>query len=851
VRIDGVAVKLGARAFDVLVALIERRDRVVGKHELLDLVWPGLVVEENNLQVHISALRKLLGPQIIATVPGRGYRFTCSLGSDDGESRAMAVDAAAAPPATVGNLPQHQPPLHGRADDLRDLALLVEAHPLVTLVGPAGVGKTTLALAVAFARRGRLVDGEWLVELAPVDDVTGLPQAVARALRITLHGQGTALEQLVGALQTRTLLLVLDNCEHLLAAVGPLVQAVAAYAPGVRVLATSQERLDVPDERLFHVQPLTLPIADDADSIAQSAAIALFTERARAVDPRFALDPSNAQAVFDICRQLDGLPLAIELAAARVRLLGVQGLRDRLGERFRVLTGGARTAMPRHQTLHAALDWSHALLSADEQAVLRRLAVFVGGFTLELAQQVASDERIDAWAVLDELSALVDKSLLMADAAEPPRYRLLETTRAYALEKLAGAGEARAVSARHAQAIRELFVRSEEARYGEQGSLSMDAFVTRLAPELDNLRAALRWAMDAGGDLAVAIALAGASAEVFRTLGLTQEALSTMLALRGQVGDLAPPESAFVFWHRLALLGSHGRLPQALVLDAHARAEQSCRLIRSPRRLYQCLCGTAWAMSSAFDSAREARLLEEIAALEQPAWPAWLRGQRLALLSAICNRHGRFATALEFLNQQQTLLEQEPGEEALLLNCLANQCFKLICLERYDETVAMAQALVTCRNNHPHICVGLGLAHLTLALACLGRLAEAERTMRQAMPGWRRDGTLPWVYVALTPLLAAQGRLADAMRVFGAAIAFFDRMGMDQPQIVNRIRHRLQQELDTQVAKTADIGRWQREGARLEEDALVALCLAPATATARPYPPALPLVRRIGQRAGT
>jgi hypothetical protein len=261
----------------------------------------------------------------------------------------------------------------------------------------------------------------------------------------------------------------------------------------------------------------------------------------------------------------------------------------------------------------------------------------------------------------------------MADSAEPPRYRLLETTRAYALERLADAGETQAVIVRHARGIRDLFVRTEDARFGEQGTLSMDTFVARLAPELDNLRAALHWATGDGHDLATAIALAGASAEVFRTLGLTQEALSYMLVLRGHVDDLSPPESAFVFWHRLALLGSHGRLPQALVLDAHARAEKTCRQAASRRRLYQCLCGTAWALSSEFDSAHEERLLEEIAALEDPSWPAWLRGQRLALISAICNRHGHFETALALLNEQQALLEQASGEEALLLNCLANQ----------------------------------------------------------------------------------------------------------------------------------------------------------------------------------
>ncbi len=242
----------------------------------------------------------------------------------------------------------------------------------------------------------------------------------------------------------------------------------------------------------------------------------------------------------EICRRLDGLPLAIELAAARVRLLGVQGVRERLGERFRMLTGGARTAMRRHQTLHAAIDWSHALLSSEEQAVLRRLGVFVGGFTLELAQQVAGDELINEWAVLDALGALVDKSLVAADPAEPPRYRLLETTRAYALEKLADAGETIRLIERHARAVCDLFVQTEEARFGESGTLSLHAFMQRLAPELDNARAALAWAMGDPGDIDIAVALVRASAEVFRTLRLAQEALGFIEALqaRGRRRDL-------------------------------------------------------------------------------------------------------------------------------------------------------------------------------------------------------------------------------------------------------------------------------------------------------------------------
>ncbi len=493
--VDGVPAPLGARAFDLLLALLERRERVVSKDELLDLVWPNLVVEENNLQVQMSTLRKLLGAQAIATVPGRGYRFVAVVDGDAGGdaapaspaspaatvSTASAASAAGPAPAVAsGNLPLQLPPLVGREAELQSLRAAIAAYPVVTLVGTGGIGKTTLALAAATALRERWRDGAWLIELAPLADPAALPQAVAQVLRITLGGAGAAHEQLAGLLGSQQMLLVLDNCEHLLEAAGRLAAALATRAPGVRLLATSQERLKVHGEQVLELPPLAVPAEGEMAQAERHGAVRLFAERAAAADPRFVLDTANAEAVAEICRRLDGLPLALELAAARVRLLGVAGVRDRLGERFRVLTGGTRTAMPRQQTLHATLDWSHALLAAAEQAVLRRLGVFVGGFSLELAQQVAADDALDEWAVLDALGALVDKSLVAADGGEPVRYRLLETTRAYALEQLAAQGEAATTRQRHAQALCALFVQTEEARFGEQGTLSLAGFMQRV-----------------------------------------------------------------------------------------------------------------------------------------------------------------------------------------------------------------------------------------------------------------------------------------------------------------------------------------------------------------------------------
>ena len=856
--VDGEPAKLGARAFDVLLALIERRERAVSKNELLELVWPGRVVEENNLQVHISALRKLLGPTVIATIPGRGYHFTEAPGAAAEGGAAVAARAATAhapspatPPAPAsapvaalvsalvslppcataasGNLPTYLPPLFGRDDALAALRSLIGAHPLITVVGAAGMGKTTLALAAAQALRGGFRDGAWLVELASITDPTLLPQAVAQALRITLAGvgAGTAQQQLVSVLGSQAMLLVLDNCEHMVDAAGSLAEAIVAHAPGVRLLATSQERLNVANEKLFKLDPLALPAADEPADAEQFGALGLFAARAQAVDPRFELNPGNAEAVADICRRLDGLPLAIELAAARVRLLGVHGLRDKLGERFRVLTGGARTAMRRHQTLHAAIDWSHALLSPPEQAVLRRLGVFVGGFTLELAQQLAGDPALDEWAVLDALSALVERSLVAADAAAPPRYRLLESTRAYALEKLADAGETAALTARHARAICALFVQTEEARFGELGALSMADLLQRLAPELDNLRSALDWLMGDAEERDTAVALAGAAAIVYRFLGLAQEGLVRMQALQGHVQGMGEVRAAAIFWQEFCAFGSLGRLPLAAQLEAAERAQRIYRQQGLRRRLYRCLCFKAWALNMAGQSTQAQAMLPEIEALEAPAWPAALRSQRLILISTLCTYQARYEESLALLNEWRALLEHEPGEELSLLTCLSNLCVVLSCLQRHEEAAELARSLVARHDGFVSGTLSQVSMHLMRSLVFLGRFDEAEQILPQSIAAWRRDGMLLYVCPALALLLAQRGRHVDAARLDGAGAAFVARNGVSIAPMQYQTRLLLQRMFDAAAVTPADIERWQREGAALDEAAVAALCQGP------------------------
>ena len=525
----GQPLALGARAFDLLLALAEHHDRVVSRRELMALVWPGLVVEDNNLSVQMSVLRKLLGPACIATVPGRGYRLTAAVAAPartDGAAPDLnaptavtAVTAAAAvTAATAATAASAQAtPLYGRADELASLRQAVLSQSMVTLLGTAGVGKTSLARALANELGPTLPDGAVVAELAPLVDPALVAVTVAAALGLP-PAAAVRPEALAAALATRCGLLVLDNCEHLADSVATLASALLAGAPGLHLLATSQVPLQLAQEQRVRLGPLATSTADgackaDADAVQrarQAGAVALFEARAQASDPQFVLTEANVDGVVAICRQLDGVALAIELAAARLRWLGVDGLRTRLqaelGEQLRVLAGGTRLALPRHQTLRAALDWSHALLSSDEQAVFRRLGVFAGGFSLAAVQHLAADEQIDEWAVLDLLGQLIDRSLVVVDfdgsaaraagapanAASAPRYRLLQSLREYALAQLQARAELDTWRQRHAAYFGELAF----SQGGTTALLRSMAERWPLVLEHDNLRAALDWAAE-------------------------------------------------------------------------------------------------------------------------------------------------------------------------------------------------------------------------------------------------------------------------------------------------------------------------------------------------------------------
>ena len=484
---SGSPVKLGARAFDVLMALVERRDRIVTKDELFDIVWPGLVVEESNLQVQVSTLRKLFGQGVIATIPGRGYRFVAQL---DERLRGTEAKAALVP----NNLPQQRTQFIGRGKELAHCTALLRDAGLLTMTGVGGCGKTRLALQLAQMQLSTFPDGVWFVDLAPLQEAEGVVVALAGIIHVNERVGVSPIDLIVEQLSQRRVLLLFDNCEHVIDAVASACETLLAHCRHVKIVATSREGLGLKGEQLYSVRQLSLPESNAMLAMDVSEAVRLFLDRARLTVPELVLDESNAPAIAEICRRLDGIALAIELAAARAAVLTFEAIRDRLDDRFRLLMGGRR-ALPRHQTLLATMQWSYELLSPSEQHLFRQLAVVAGGCTLAAAARIAGVA--DEYEVLQLLTRLHDKSMLHVDrnGDSEPRYRMLETVRQYAYDRLQDSGEGSGARDRHLDYFVEL---AEKAEIGLRGA-EQGLWLARLRLEQENLLAALAWAEHANG----------------------------------------------------------------------------------------------------------------------------------------------------------------------------------------------------------------------------------------------------------------------------------------------------------------------------------------------------------------
>ncbi len=631
------------------------------------------------------------------------------------------------------NLPRLLTSFVSREHEVSDLTALLREHPLVTLVGAGGVGKTRCALEVATNLTETSPDGAWLIELAQIADATLVAATIAQSLGVPLSASRPPLDTIVGYLKRKQLLLVLDNCEHVIDEARTVATAILHACPNVRVLATSREALRVAGEEIYRMPSLEL-----------AGAVRLFSDRGLSVDKRFTLTDANVPHVEEICRRLDGIPLAIELAAARVNVLPPAQLVKRLDERFRVLTGGDRSALPRHQTMRALIDWSYDLLAYEERRVFRSLSVFAGGCTLQSAAIVCGEDEI---ALLDRLSSLVDKSLVLAEPENAGmRYRLLESMRQYARERLVEHGEEAAVARAHAGAYLAL-AEELDRRWETTPDPQWDALVE---PELENWRAALTWAFGARGDVTVGQRLAGILRRVWHAFAPAEGRHWVRVAAQTVDAGTDAAITANLDYAEAALDGALNRHKASY--DAAERALERFRRLGDTRGevLAQTRAGFALlflgrvaegeaGLQAALAGAEGLKLQKWTAAVLAylalvPLFAGDFEKSRVqnikALAAARTSGYDRHAAEIA-LNLAETEFRSGDAEAALRLsaealdayrfqrdsariaNCLLNMVAYLIALDRYDDARLQARkALTLSRDAQAEISVAVIVQHL-------------------------------------------------------------------------------------------------------------------------------------------
>ncbi|MBT9488119.1 MAG: winged helix-turn-helix domain-containing protein [Rubrivivax sp.] len=842
----GRLTEVRGKALDLLVQLAAHAGQLVTRQQLLDTVWADVVVEDNNLSVQINALRKVLGAGLITTVPGYGYRFNGGV-----LSAPVAAAPTAVPPARVAgpsHLPSLVPDLIGRDADLAALTALLAARPQVTLTGAGGIGKTRLAQAWLHGQRAAFRHGVCFVELADLGDAGRLPAHLAAALGLRLPAQGDAILALAQLLAPLSMAVVLDNAEHLTAAVAAVVQALLHEAPGVRLLVTSQSRLQIQQEQVFRLGALAWPPPQATPEVALThGAVALFVARAQAQDHRFVLAADNVGAVVELCRRLDGSALAIELAAARLPLLGVHGLLASLAQRLQVLTRARRDAPPRQRTLRLALGWSHGLLEPAERVVWRRLAVFLGSFSLRQAQQVlvasaapTDGPLLDEDTVLEALTGLVEKSLLSAAegagpaGADPsPRFALLESPRALALELLQAAGEAPGLQQPHAQALCDTLECAHAMVL--DGRAGFAPLQLALEHDLPNAQAALQWALVHDGLLALRIA-------PLLSMFFGRQRYDERTALWQAVGPLLAQ----------ALPLPDGLRARACLQQAEhvgiTRPQQALELARQASQLalqagdlrvaylgFGKVAHAAWRQG---DRAALQAALRSAQQIEQPGWPPYLLLMRTGARGWLCLLDQDAKGALAHFEDQAALSRAAGLDDTLaLINITRLQLDAPHAgqanLQVIEQAVRQAQGLVDRldggRNQH---LLGSALNALLLAQLTAGQHSAARLTAQRLWPLARRfEMHASWAD-ATAQLLVAEGQAQAALQLVGHADAAFAALGQAREAADQARRDRAVRQAQEALAAagSADDGpALLAQGTRLALDRLPALArLLPA-----------------------
>jgi predicted ATPase len=719
------------------------------------------------------------------------------------------------------NLPVVPTAFIGRERDVAEIKELLDRHPLVTLVGSGGVGKTRLALQVGTELLDRYPDGVWFVDLAPISDPELVSSVIAQALGMSQQTDRRVDESIPLWLKRKKLLLIFDNCEHVVETVAPIVAAILRTAPDVRIVATSRQALSIAGEEPVRIPSLDVPhaIADlSVAKVMEFAAVALFVSRATTADRSFALTNDTAPVVADICRRLDGIPLAIELAAARVKVLSIPHLAERLNERFKLLTGGGRDALPRQKTLYALLDWSYDLLTSQEQLLFARLGIFAGGFALDAGTGVCAGEGLDELDILDLVGSLTDKSLVVADTSgEHERYRLLESTAAYALEKLSATGERESLARRHAEYFRDQALAADE-RFGTGSTF---AWLAGMELELDNFRTALTWALTQGNDAVVGGAIAGALSGLWNNAGLTVEGRYWIALALERLSDAEHPQIAA----RLRL-GLSGLSSAKRAYDAAERAMQLYASVgdaRATARAQQSLAGALMQMG---------RFDEATAIIEQA-----LAGARAC---------GDTSNAANCLNVQAVIARPGDVRAGRELYAQALAAFKALGNESGTALVLANLAELEFADGHPEHALratsealeirlrGKNAMHLATSHTngaayriALGDLTGARDSAREGLRMARQARHEQLVAVALQHLGVLAGLGGDARRgaqLLGYVDAQYSALGMQREpteqcgydQLIATLRETLSADELAQLAA---------EGAAWSEDQAVAEAL--------------------------
>jgi non-specific serine/threonine protein kinase len=658
------------------------------------------------------------------------------------ESERPSAGSPAPPPlpppeTTANNLPRQLTSFIGRERETAELNERLKTSRLVTLVGPGGCGKTRLALQVAGSLLPEFVDGVWMVELEAIPDPSLVIQTVAAALGVREEPGRPLAAMLADFLQSRSILLFLDNCEHVIQPCAQLAESLLRTCQNLRILTTSREALGVRGEALQRVSSLSLPSRkllqapgpDLASTLMRYGAVELFVARASAASASFALTDQNARGVAQVCRRLDGIPLALELAAARVRVLSVEQIAQRLDDRFRLLTGGSRTALPRQQTLRATIEWSYELLGEPERVLLRRLSLFAGGWEMAAAEAICAGEALEEWEVLDYLTQLVDKSLVDVEALQTGqiRYTLLESVHQYGLEKLRESGEEEIMRAQHSRCFRRLAEEAQPHLHGSEQALWVD----RLETEHDNLRAALEWTL-ASGRTEEAAATCVALTEFWWQRGWIQEGRDALARCLARENDLQ--DDAL----RAALLGAAGwgAQLQAHFEEASGYQERSLALCRQlggregEANALNNLALTAQAQGR-LPEARE--LFESSLVLVRGLGDAVREAARLSNLGLLAIHTGEYDSARERLIEAQAIYERchdIHGSAA----CLCNLAELALRREEWEEAEALSQRGVELfRRLEDRVGIALTLANLAEAVLHRAECAVVEQCLREAL----------------------------------------------------------------------------------------------------------------------